>query len=93
MGGHPCPGTHLRVLHDLLQVLVEDGVVLQLGTQSLMLLPQGSHLLLGLGQLPQALPFQFPFFVGLFQGPDPFLVILLGWGKQCKSGKILSLSP
>lgn len=75
---HGSPGTHLRVLHHLLQVLVEDGVVLQLDTQPLVLQLQSGHLLLGLGQLSQALPFQFALFVGFFQGSNPFLVILLG---------------
>lgn len=76
--GTASPGTHLRVFHHLLQVLVEDGVVLQLDTQPLVLQLQSGHLLLGLGQLSQALPFQFALFVGFFQGSNPFLVILLG---------------
>lgn len=60
-----------------------------------MLLPQGRHLLLGLGQLPQALPFEFPLLVGFLQGTDPFLVIFLGRGSQGRLGRLVlsSLGP
>lgn len=46
-----------------------------------MLQPQGRHLLLGLGQLLRALPLEFSLLVGLLQGPDPFLVVLLEPGR------------
>ena len=61
----PQPSTHLGVLHHLLQVFVEDGVLLQLGTQPLVLQSQDCHLLLGLGQLAHALPLELSLLVGL----------------------------